>query len=131
MPQIVGFQAVGVNGVASSVLATEWVGGVFQTLVERQEPRLGALQCGAHHYFLVVNGKVYGTTLRREQQLLGVAVVLILKNCLCSVLLGEVVFQLHCDNRQTVDEHSNVDRLLRGLAGEMELTNNGKAVGLI
>ena len=52
-----------------------------------------------------------------EQNLIRSAIILVLFNCIGNVLLGKLVFQLHGDYWQTVDEDTDIQCQTRVEAG--------------
>lgn len=96
-------------------------GAVLVALVEGQKPALLALQAGAELNLRIVHGEVNYTARELEKQLLRIAVMLILIDGVIHILLGQLVFQLEGDDRQTVDEDAQIQRQLRGVGRKMEL----------
>ena len=118
-PQVGGFQAVGVDGVARALILS---------LVEGQEPRTFAGKLGAELDIAVVHGKVNHTALELEEQFLGVAVGLILLDGVVDILLSEAVFQLAGQHRQAVDEHAQVEGEARLIGRVLELAGDAENV---
>ena len=54
--------------------------------------------------------------------------MLILIDGVIHILLGQLVFQLEGDDRQTVDEDAQIQRQLRGVGREMELARDAEDV---
>ena len=121
LPQVIGFDAVGVGRVARAVIPA---------LVERQKYRGLASQFGTEQRLLIVNGKVRQAATQAEQRLPRIPVVPVLRHRIGGGLLGEAVFQLGGDDRQPVDEQTQVQGF-RIAAAVAQLAGYGKAVLLI
>ena len=118
-PQVGGFQAIGIDGIARALVAA---------LVEGQEPRTLAGKLGAELDIAVVHGKVDHAALELEEQFLGVAVGLVLLDGIKDVLLGELVFQLAGEHGQTVDEHAQVEGEARLVNRILELAGHAENI---
>jgi len=77
---------------------------VIPALVERQEPGRLALQVAAHPHFVVVHRKMDDAAAELEQQLLGIAVALVLLDRVLDRLLGQAILQLEGGDGQAIDE---------------------------
>ena len=51
-------------------------------------------------------------TLEGEQQIMKIPIFLILAHSIFGILLCELVFQLHCDNREAVDKQADIQSQL-------------------
>src|SRR5690606_10415371 len=85
LPEVVGLQPVGVRRVARAIVPA---------LVERQEPGRLALQVRAHPHLVVVHGEMDDAAAELEQQLLRIAVALVLLDRVLDRLLGQLMRRL-------------------------------------
>ena len=63
-----------------------------------------------------------------KQQFFGITVMLVLINGIIHILLGELIFQLKCNDRQTVDEHAQIQSQSCGIFGVHQLTGYTKNI---
>ena len=86
--------------------AGDFAGAVFPALVERQEPRLLALELGAEADLLIVHREVGDAAAELEQQLARITVALVLFYRVFNRLFGKTVLQLECGDRQPINEET-------------------------
>ena len=85
-------------------------GAAVNAAVERQKPRLGALEFGAHVHIRVVHGEMDGAPLRLQERLFRIAVGPVLLDGVFDALARVVVFELERRKRQPVYEHHEIYR---------------------
>ncbi len=71
---------------------------------------------------------MYCATLRFEQQIPRVAVILILNPGVFKGLTGKMIFQLHSQHWQTIDKNGHINRKYSVGGRIMELTYYGKII---
>ena len=97
LPEIIGHYTVWIGRIPRSI---------FVALVERQKPAGFSIQFGAELDLRIVHRKMNHAAFELKQQFFGISVMLVLINSIIHILLGELVFQLKCNDRQTVDKHA-------------------------
>ena len=118
-PQVIGLDAVRIRRIARAVVIP---------LVERQEPRILALQLRAEPHLGVVHCQMDHAAFECEEQFTRIAVLLILAHGVRHVLLGQLVFELAGDDRQAVDEDAQVQRQLHVVIGIRQLTSHAEDI---
>ena len=118
-PQVIGLQAVRIGWVACAAVPS---------LVERQKPRCLAGQMRAKPHLGIVHRHVRHAAPQLEQQLMGVAVGLVLHDGVGHRLLGQRIFQLKSQHRQAVDEDPQVQRTLRFVVAVAQLPGDAEHV---
>ena len=118
-PQVVGLDAARVGRIA---------GAVVPAPVERQEPGRLPLEMPAELHLALVHGEVGHAAAEREQLLARVAIPLVLLDRVGRRLLGQAVLQLEGEDRQAVDEETDVEHPLRVVAAVEKLADDGEAV---
>jgi len=106
-------------------------GAVVVAAIEGEEPGGVALELGAEHDLLIVEGEMDGAAAGLEEGLFGGAVALVLADGVIDGLLGEVVFELEGSDGETVDEQGEIEGELRLVDGVAELAGDGEAVRLV
>ena len=92
-PEIIGLDAIRIGRIACTVIVP---------LVEWQKPgRLTAQPC-THFHLVVIDRKMYCTSLEVKDQLLRVAVVHVLIDRIIDILFGQSVLQFECSDWQAV-----------------------------
>ena len=119
LPEVVGFEALGVGRVARAVVAP---------FVEGQEPGGFALQFGAKVDFEVIDGEVDGAAAKGEEGFAVVAVLFVLLDGVADVLFGEIVFEFEGGEREAVEEQAEVEFAARLVLAVGELAGDGEAV---
>ena len=102
---------------------------IVVALIEGQKPRALALEMGTETHLVIVHSKMHGATAELEQQLLRVAVALILLHGIEYRLLGEFVLEFEGGNGQAVDEHGHIEGECRLNAAISQLTRDAEKVG--
>ncbi|MEX1116118.1 MAG: hypothetical protein WEB53_12770 [Akkermansiaceae bacterium] len=100
LPQIVGFQAVGIRRITCAIVPA---------LVEGEEPTGLALEFRAHPHFRVIDGEVNHATSETEELFTWIAIAAVLLHGILHRLFGEAVFQLESGNGQAVDERGKIE----------------------
>ena len=118
-PKIVRFESIGVWRIACTII---------MSFIERQEPGVFARKFGTKTHFGIINGKVDHTAFETEKQLSGIAVKLILFDCIFHILLGQLIFEFTSDNRQTVDKNTEIKGKFRVVIGVSHLPGNAENV---
>ena len=95
LPEIVRHKAVRIRRISCAVVVA---------FIKRQEPAILSGELGAELNRSVVHSKMNHATLEREQEVMEVPVFLILAHGVFSILLCELVLQLHRDDRKSVDK---------------------------
>ena len=88
------------------------VHGIFDALVEREEPRPVALQVGRHGDLLVADSEMHQTPLESEQRFPRIPIRPILLLRIRHRLTGEAVLQLHRHQRYPIEEQGQIQRFL-------------------
>ena len=115
LPQVIRHDAIGIGRITCTIVVS---------LIKRQEPGILTFQFRAELHSGIIQGEVYHTPFKLEQQFLGIAVCLILIDRIIHVLLCQLVFQLTGNNRQTIDEDYKVQRKLCIILGVHQLSGN-------
>ena len=118
-PQVVRHDPVRVGRVARAIVVS---------LVKRQEPRRGALQLGTELHPLVIDCKVRERTPEGEQQLLRVAVPLVLLHGIIDSLLRDVVLQLEREHGDAIHERHKIHGIAAVARTVMHLPGDHEAV---
>ena len=122
LPEIVRHKAVRIRRISCAVVVA---------FIKRQEPAILSGELGAELNRSVVHSKMNHATLEREQEVMEVPVFLILAHSIFCVLLCELVFQLHRDDRKSVDKQANIQRQLSGILRITQLPRHAEDVLLV
>ena len=105
LPQIVGGISIGISWVALATIVT----GSVAALVERQEICMFASQFGGHPCLIQINAEVCKNALvELKAYLAGIAIRLPLVFRVLNALTGELVLQLKCKHRDTIDRKNHI-----------------------
>src|SRR3990172_9845245 len=118
-PKINSGNSLGIWRISSAVVIA---------FVERQKPCRFVFQMGAHPHFVVVNGKMHRTAPELKQKLAGIPISLVLLNRIFHRLLGDFVFQLKSDYRQTVNKNRHIQSKLRIIHAVLQLSGYAKNI---
>ena len=118
-PEIICFESIGGWRIACAVI---------MSFIERQEPGVFARKFGTKTHFGIINGKVDHTAFETEKQLSGIAVKLILFDCIFHILLGQLIFEFTSDDWQTVDKNTEIEGKFRVVIGVSHLPGNAENV---
>src|SRR4051794_25268054 len=119
LPEVVGLQPIGIRRIARSLIPAA---------IERQEPRRLPLQLRAETNFVIVDRKVDDAAAELEEQLVRIAVALVLLHRILDGLFRKAVLQFKRDHGQAVDEERDIERELRFVAAVPELPRNAEPV---
>ena len=120
-PQVGGLEALRVRRIPRAVI---------EPLVEGEEPGILALEMRTHPHLLVVHGEMHHATPELEQQLLRIAVALVLLDRVFDGLFREPVLQLERGHGQAVDEQAQVQGKLRLVLAVAQLTGDAEDIGV-
>ncbi len=112
LPEVVGLDAVRIRRIACTVTIA---------LVEGQKPAFVALQLRTHPNLVVVHSKMHHAALEAKQKLRRAAICPVLLDSIPVVLLGQLVFQLHRDDGQTIQKDAYIQCQQRVELGILQL----------
>ena len=101
---------------------------VLRLAIERQECGLRAADVSCHVSRIVIDREVDEAAFPKRLASISLA---ILRNRMLHVLTGEMVFQFDGDNRQTIQEQDDINRLVRCLGREMDLAYHSETVAFV
>ena len=101
LPEIVSLYPVRIGRIARAVTVA---------LVEGQKPALIPFKLRAHPDLIVIHGKMHHAALEAKQQLRRATVGPVLLDSIPIVLLGQLIFQFHRDDGQTIQENAHIQR---------------------
>ena len=105
LPKIVGGISIGISWVALAAIVT----GSVAALVERQEVCMFTSQFGGHPCLVQVDAEVCKNALvELKAYLAGIAIRLPLVFRVLNALTGELVLQLKCKHRDTIDRKNHI-----------------------
>ena len=84
---------------------------------------------GAEPHLVIVHGKMHGAAAELEQQLLRIAIALVLLHGIEHRLLGELVLEFEGGDGQAVDEHGQVESKRGLVAAVSQLTRDAEEIG--
>jgi hypothetical protein len=102
---------------------------VVVTLVKGKKPGVLAFEMSAEAHLMVIHGTMGNAAAELEQQLLLVAVVLVLLNSIKHGLLGELVLKFKGGDRQAIDKHDYVESACGINAAVAELARHAEDIG--
>ena len=121
-PEIVCHQAVRIRRIPCAVVIA---------FVERQEPAVFPGQLCAELDRGIVHGKMHHAALEGEQEIVEISVFLILTHGVFRILLCELVFQLHRDDRKAVDKQADIQSQLPSILRIAQLPWHAEDIFLI
>ena len=106
-------------------------GTTVHTLVEREEPTVLPFQLRTHPNLIVINGKVDSAAARSEEWICGRPVFLVLLDGVLVGLASIAVLELHRDDRETVEEDTDIQGVHGLLSRVMKLACDAEDVLLV
>ena len=99
LPKVVCHKTVRIRRISRAIVIA---------FIERQEPAIFPGKFRTELNRGIIHSKMNHATLEGEQQIMKISVFLILAHSVFCILLCKLVLQLHCDNREAVDEQANI-----------------------
>ena len=103
LPKVVCHKAVRIRRISRAIVIA---------FIERQEPAIFSCKFRTELNRGIIHGKMNHATLEGEQQIMKIPIFLILAHSIFGILLCQLVFQLHCDNREAVDKQADIQSQL-------------------
>ena len=99
LPKVISHDAIGIWWISCSIVIA---------LIKWQKPAIFPSELCAELDAGIVNSKMHHAALELEQHLSGITVILVLLNGIINILLCDLILELKCNNRETIDKYAQI-----------------------